>query len=433
MPEDADNYLPKCTLCRRSLESLSIADNIPPFWQKVGYLLSLPFNRSSLILISVFAAVFSLLPFGKIGAILFLLGLLPLIEFFFAAMESVASGENLKLKVSDFLTAKSKSMFIKLMLIYAFSVILIVKLSAISSAIGVLLAGFLILGLPASIIILMMEKSMFSMVNPAKVGYIINLFGKAYFVLYAIILLASVIGVESFHMVESSSGFAKRFIVNWGLLYLTMVVFLMAGYLVYQYHRELNFAISRQTIFQVVDGPKAESMAEVNIMIQEGRFEDAQRMLLDKIKQSELDYKANEKLIMLYAIQGKLSFLDKIAQPYFEKMVKNGKARHAAEFYFKLHKKKVEFVPNSIDVVIGLTEEMKNKAQFIVALELIDRFNEKFNMVKGWEQLYFTRAQLLVEFANKLPEAKLSLQTILKRGIEQELLDKAEKYLKAFE
>ncbi|MCW8877643.1 MAG: hypothetical protein OQJ89_13865 [Kangiellaceae bacterium] len=274
---------------------------------------------------------------------------------------------------------------------------------------------------------------MFSMINPVKVGYIINLFGKAYIVLYAVILLASVLGIESFQLVESSSGFAKRLVVNWGLLYLTMIVFLMAGYLVYQFHQELNFTINRQTIFQVVDGPKADPMAEVNIMIQEGRFEDAQRMLLDKIKENELDYKASEKLIMLYAIQGQLSFLDKIAQSYFEVMVENRKVRHAAEFYFKLSKKKIDFTPNSIDVVAAITEEMKNKTQFLVALELIEKFNQKFKMVTGWERLYFTQAQLLVEFANRLPEAKLSLETILKRGTDQELLGKAENYLKAFE
>ncbi|WP_444998093.1 tetratricopeptide repeat protein [Aliikangiella sp. IMCC44359] len=429
VPEDKQNYLPKCTLCRRSLASLSVAERIPPFWQKLTFLLGVPLNASSLLFICLFAFLLALIPPGLLGLCLSILLMLPVIEFLFESMEKIACGEKLNSEIKKYLMLENKSVFLKLAFIYAVLVAALSELYLISPTVGIFLSCFFILGIPASMIILMMEKSMFSMINPIKIGFIIKLFGSAYFVLYLIMTAIAIMVVKlNAFQLESGSLLIETLFYSI-ILYFSMIVFVMAGYLVYQYHFELNFTINKQTIYQVDESIVKDDMAEVSIFIQEGRYEEAQKLLLDKISENPRNYRANEKLILLYAIQGKNDFLIKIANRYFIEMIEAGKNKQAVDFFQKLHDRSIDFIPEEITVVIGVVSEMKNKHQFNIALNLIEEFEKKYPMPKGWESLSILKAQLLAEFANRSTEAIKVLEHVLKRSIEQDAMSQAESYL----
>lgn len=432
VPEDKENYFPKCTLCRRSLRSLSVSHRIPPFWQQLPQLLGKPFNSGVMLFILLFALLLSLLPAGKIGLVLLLLLLLPVVELMFESMESVACGEELPKKVTKFLKLENKSVFTKLVLAYGFVAFVLTEIYMINSGLSILLSGFFILGLPASFIILMMEKSMFSMLNPVKIGFIIKQFASAYFLLYGFVLAIAAIAITANSIAsEISPGLMASLVVNMLLLYLTLVVFLMAGYLVYQYHHELNFSINRQSLHHVDSPPSSDEMAEVNIFIQEGRYEDAQKLLLQKLEVNPRDYRASEKLILLYGIQGKDSFLQKIAEQYFQEMHLIGKHKQAADFLQKLDQKGLAVKAPSIEITVGLVQQMKNKQQFQFALELLDRCLAENIKARHWEYAYLVKAQLLTEYANRAEDAAELLQHIINRGIEQEVMQQAEDYLLA--
>ena len=150
------------------------------------------------------------------------------------------------------------------------------------------------------------------------------------------------------------------------------------------------------------------------------------------IEKNPANHFANEKLVLLYAIQGNFSSLEKIAQPYFKELIKIKKTRQACDFYRKLQKKQIKFMPDEAEVVLAIANEMKNKVDFQIAIDLIESFLNKNQMPNGWEKLYFVNAQLLIEFANKIPEAKEKLNVIIKRGLDNEIMEKAENYMKAF-
>ncbi len=153
MPEKKQEIYPRCTLCRCSLSSLSIAEQIPPFWNKLALFFTYPLCRSALIVIFLYSLVASLLPEGNIGTVIYLLMLFPLIEFLFELMEQVANGEKIGSEIKPFFTSKNKSMFIKMLLTYGFMVILISKAMVIVGAsFGYLMAAFFILGVPASLL-----------------------------------------------------------------------------------------------------------------------------------------------------------------------------------------------------------------------------------------------------------------------------------------
>jgi len=434
VPENNQDVYPRCTLCRRSLSSLSIAEQIPPFWNKLALLFSYPLRRSPLIVIFIYALVVSLLPEGKIGLIIYVLLLIPLTEFLFELMEQIANGEKISTNLKQFFAAKNKGLFIKMLFTYGFMVILISKaIPIVGTAIGYLIASFFILGLPASLIILMMEKNILSMINPVKISYIIKLFGGAYFLLY-FIAVVSLIASAQFSAVASadsidthSTNFLAEFLINAFSIYLVIVLFSMMGYLVFQHHYELNYSV-RSTNLQSLRQQPTDDLTEIEIFLQEGRFEDAQKLLLKKINDNPMDYKANEKLILLYGVQGNDKHMQKIANPYFLKLMESNKQNHAAEFYCKMSSRGLEFIPESPLLALALAEKMNNNRQFKVALSLLESYSCKPGEGPFWDRIGLFKARLLAEYCEDNISAVTILDNILKRSVDQELLTEAERF-----
>ncbi|MET1256033.1 B-box zinc finger protein [Aliikangiella maris] len=429
VPPDKARYVPQCTLCRRSLKSLSVAVNLPPFWQRFSYLVKLPMNKVCLGLITGFALLLGLFPANPIGFVLLLLLMLPILELMLGSMEKVASGEGLGTKLKDFMLFENNNQFLKVSFICLTLNVAISRIYEMSPSIGIAISAFFILGVPASLIILMMEKSMLAMVNPIKIGFIIKQFKSAYLVLYGLLLAVAGL-IYQFHFIADESTFwLVKSLVYVISLYLLMVVSVMSGYLVFQFHHELNFIVNRQSIYDFDPRIVQDKMAEVGIFIQEGRYEEAQKLLLDKIAEDKSDYDAYEKLILLYVVQDKKSFMVTIANQYFAQLLKDKKMLKAAKFYQKLTDKSIAFVPENIEVVIGLSHAMKTKNYFNIALPLIKAFKHKNVLVLGWEKLYLVEAQLLVEYANRQSDAIELLNFILKRSFDDDALQQAEEYL----
>ncbi|TQV75492.1 hypothetical protein FLL45_11285 [Aliikangiella marina] len=431
VPEDKDNYFPKCTLCRRSLQSLSVAHRIPPFWAVLPDILTRPFNAGILAFAVMFSLIFAGLPSNVVGLILAVFATLPVIELLFEVMERTASGDKLQKGIQSYINFRVHSQSLKLLFGTGVFMAVLGKLYLANPSIGALSILFFVLGIPATLIILMMEKSVFSMFNPIKIGFLIKLFGSAYFLLYAVMLAVAFLSVKVSGVNSADSvPFFGQFLLYFFILYLTISVAVMAGYLVYQYHHELNFTIDRTSLHQLKSEPEVGNMAEVDIFIQEARYEDAQKLLLTRINDNPSDYKSNEKLILLYAIQGKDEWIKKVADQYFETMVQINNTKQAVDFFQKLQDRGVVYSPSSFEVVASISREMQNKNQFKTALRLIDDFLAISAKPKGWESLYLIKAQLLFEFANRSTDAIDTLNQVINRSIDQEIMQQAEDYLR---
>jgi len=375
----------------------------------------------------MYALIASLLPEGKIGIIIFVLMLFPLSEFLFELMEQVANGEEFSSATSKLFSTENKGLFVKLLFTYVFIAILLQKTVGIFGAgIGYPIAAFFIFGIPASFIILMMEKNIFSMINPAKIVYLIKLLGGAYLLLYLIASLSIFVSLR-FSLMTHENSLLAEMLANMLVIYFVIVLFTMMGYLVFQHHHELNYKVRIYNLSSL-RSKKPNGMTEVDIFLQEGRFEDAQKILLSKIAENALDYKSNEKLILLFAVQGNQRHMTQIADNYFSVLVNANKISHAADFFYKLSNKSIDFIPKSASVALILAKQLSNLQQHKAALLLLDNFSCEPNAGKNWDQLAFTKAKLLAEFEHDNGKAVTLLDTIIKRSVDQELLNAAESY-----
>jgi len=385
-----------------------------------------PFKKSALTVMLIYAIVLSLLPDGKVGIILFILLLFPLAEFLFELMEQVANGEEVSSDNSKLFSTENKGMFLKLLLAFVFFTVLLQKtIEIIGGAVGYPLAAFFIFGLPASFVILTIEKNIFSMVNPSKIIYIIKQFGGAYLLVYLMTIVSVFVSFKLGYQ-ASREDWLAGILFNMFSIYLIVILFSMMGYLVFQHHHELNYKV-RLLDVDSLKGSTQDRMSEVDIFIQEGRFEDAQKFLLSRITENPKDYKSNEKLILLYAVQGNQAHMNKIAEQYFSVLLNANKITHAADFFYKLSSRSVDYIPESSEIGLVLAEHMSNSKQYQVALQLLDHFSCAPG-ADNWDKIGFAKAKLLFEFKHEGEAAIVILDGILKRSLDQELLNAAEEY-----
>ncbi len=342
-------------------------------------------------------------------------------------MEKYANGEKLATDIKSIFIFNNMYYFVRLIFGFIIIVILSTKVGELlnKNIINVLVAFFLF-GAPASAVILMMEKRFLSLINPRKIVEIIRLFGTAYLLLYMLIAIGLLIYL-SLNSAASGSGNSLEILllVDSLAVYLLVVLFAMMGYLVLQFHYELNY---RVRLHCVDSNAKLSSspMANVEIFIQEGRFEDAQKLLLEKITTNGMDVSANERLILLYVFQGKDNYAQKIIEVYFELLIKNKKQKQAADFYCKLRGKEIKISQQGSQTALAMIREMHNRNQYSVALELIHRYSCRPGKETYWDEFALEEAIILDEYENSQREVAALLELIIKRSLNQSLLELAQ-------
>ena len=427
-----EENFPNCTLCRRSLISLSIANQVLPLWKNIPEIAKTPFNSSTVLLLLFFSVIFSILPTQGIASLIFLVMLIPFVDFLFDSMEQMACGEKFKSSLSHYLSLRNKVVLFKLVIVSLLTAFMVNKVFLLSEGVGLLLIALILFVIPSSILILMMEKSMAAMFHPAKILAVINILGRGYLFLYMMISLVVffTMAFGSYVLKMEQINFFSLFIINFSILFLLLQVFLMAGYLVFQYHNELNFTTGRNVITELSPLEIDEGLTKVEVFIQEARFEDAQTLLLERIKDNTDDYKAHEKLIFLYIVQGKDNYFNQACTVYLEIMANKGKFKYAADFLTKLYSRGTSYSPKLSKKLLEIICEMKNKHQYNAAIFYIESLLELNKMPSDWELLYLLYAQFLAEYTERDGEAKELLNTIVKRTLDQEIATKAEDYLK---
>lgn len=245
-PQQVNDPYPNCTLCRRSLTRLSIAQDIPPFWTRLSLFFLAPFNKNILIMILVYSFLGSMLPTGMIGKIAFILFLVPFVSAEFDLLEKISTGNKLNFTPNQLINSKQSALAIKAFVVAAFAALLVNKLSLVLGDVtGYAFMIMLLLGFPASIAIFVMEKNILSPINPLKIVMLIKLFTKAYVFLFLLTLICGYFVSKAYSIViEASSPFFVSMLLFAVSFYLITVIFLMVGYLLYQYHVELNYTIN---------------------------------------------------------------------------------------------------------------------------------------------------------------------------------------------
>jgi hypothetical protein len=424
------------------LTGLSIASTTEPFSRKLGFLISFPLQKNGHLVLLLFSVLFSFLSNNLMSYFFFLLLTFPLSQYLFELMERLANGKSSAPKLSKIFKFAKMDLFIKLILGLGFSFIFVSKIDTIIGAVlSNILVALIIVAFPASIIIVMMEKRWFSMLNPVKIFHLIKLLRLSYVVLLMVAAGAfTLLSQSSVFDEQGSHNYVVIFSFNLISIYLFMLLFSMLGYLVFSYHVELNYNVSSSHLESLrtinknskinrrekANHIRSVSLTEIEIFIQEGRFEDAQKSLLENINSNESDFQSFEKLILLYSFQENAHHLKLIADRYFESLLNNHKDQKAADFYCKLVERS-DYSLDDVEMAFKLVEKMSSVKQFVFAIELLNQFDCTPTGGDFWDRMALQKASLLTAFSKDTLSAKKIITLVLKRSMNQDVLERAQK------
>jgi len=215
---------------------------------------------------------------------------LALMKYTYAVINRTAEGHLNPPPVLEAFTGSGFSIVFLQLLVFVLMGGLVATAAMVGGPILMLLAiAFVILALPASIMVLAMDRSVGAAVNPATLAVLISRIGTPYFLLYGYLILLTL-----------ASGVAQDFALNhfpvWvsqplsGFLNSTfsLILFNMLGYLLFQYREELGLGAADEEILEAQDNQhrdrSARFDADIDMNLKDGNYDRVQSMLKEALK-----------------------------------------------------------------------------------------------------------------------------------------------------
>ncbi|WP_336365624.1 hypothetical protein [Marinobacter sp. C2H3] len=288
MPDaDVRNRRALCPHCSQAMRYLGAATEVVPFWQRIGAFFRYPFHADPLIVIAICTFVPMIAPGGLAGIALALVLVLALVKYTYEVINYTAEGHLKPPPISAAFTGSGFDIAVLQVLVF----ILMGALVGVAERFGgPLLMGLtvalVVLALPASIMILAMERSVKSAVNPAHLVSLISRIGWPYFLLYGYLVLvvlasgaAQDLALTHFPMWLSQplAGFLNSTF--------TLILFHMLGYLLFQYQEELGFAADLQDDAAPTERDRSLRFdADLDMNLKDGHYDRVQSMLKEALK-----------------------------------------------------------------------------------------------------------------------------------------------------
>jgi len=428
-----------CPVCNRYLFSLGMANVIPPFWSRIHTFFVYPASLQAMIFIVVLAlattVLISIPPFGPYIALVLLLMFM---RYAYAVLDSTAFGQMRPPPISlELLTTKMGQPIKQFFVFLAIGFALGYLSQYLHWSIIVLIYFFAILCLPATVMILALENSFFRAVNPIIWVSVITRIGWSYLLLCVflfLLLIGSAITVQMFGFKEANMYFLLvYFVIN---MYFTLIMFSMMGYVLYQYHEKFGHNISDEMFEQHMGAgngkgapAKSPGLQQANILIQEGKLEEAAELLGNRIKSDYENLDLHDQYHNLLKLMEKKEKLLEHGQRYILLLMEKRKLKRALEIYKKCFSLDKDFRMPEPGHVYTLAEYAKNTRADNVALALMNGFANRYQGHQDIPKVYFLAAKILCESMRQDDKAKSLLKSIITKYPDHDIVSEIKEYM----
>lgn len=280
----------RCYLCNGDLQSLGTGSSAEPFWRRLDKTFRYPFSLEALIFIigtSILNVFLMILP-GIWSIIFQLMVTSAFIKYCFVCLQSTALGD---MKPPSMVESYNDGILSLLKLLFVFLGIFgmcFLAFKYLGINLGAFISVFLVCALPASLIILAIDDSPLSAINPIKLGWIIKSIGLGYGVLLAfIMMMSSSVAVLSSVFAEGFSIFSS-IIQSFISSYYTVVMFHMMGYMIFQYQSKLGFAARDDSFTRVVRTDTQKRQVNIKALLRDGNLKAYQTYIVMNVKRTAL-------------------------------------------------------------------------------------------------------------------------------------------------
>lgn len=444
--------VPDCPVCKRELSSLGSANLIKPFWVRLRNFFLYPLYPGPLLVLCLLTAAAFLLmkvpgwhirmdylfwsiPRNYLFALPFLFVFLKYAQ---SVLEDTAHGHLKPRPITfDQLTENGLIVIKMLLLLLVFELIKFTALDLFGQ-IGKHITGFLFaFATPAAFMVLAMEDKLLSALNPAIVGSVILRIGAPYIILFVLFYLLQVArGTMIGLLAGAVNPFLGATIFVFVSMYFYLIMFNMMGYLLYQHHEDLGFSIE----VEVEDYPdkKKKTQGEevspelraVEILIHEGKTEDAVKHLQGIIRNSPTDMEARERMLKLLRLTGDMALFREQGQSYISYLINENRLAQAAKVYQASMEYDKTFKPEKANERLELGKFLRQNGQARLAMSVLNNLHRDFPAYDNVPQAYLMVAQILCEQFNEDARARQVLNFVLDNYPSHPMIGAVRDYLK---
>ena len=440
-----------CPICKEDMESMGISNTITPFWERLLRFFSYP---TTSIEIMIFLTVLAVLSLGAmVSSKLFILITFITLKYGYVILEHTAEGKLSPPTISASALGKGNNLPLQQVFVFVLMFFIAGWAFAVGTVVGIIALLFILLSVPASVIVMALDKNILKAMNPLTLMGIISRVGGPYFILYGFLLL-----------LFAGAGVAKGLlapILPMGLFiimgtfvsgYFTLIMFNMMGYIVYQYHEELGFdgVYEFEESEETGNDKMVPFLSEINILIAEGMIDDAKKRLKWTLEESHLevlDYHQRYHELLLLSKDKKA--LGEHSEPYIKALIYSTQPDKtigkAVEVYADCVKFNPDFSLSQGNDTYELAEAANRKRKYDLALRMVNKFAQRypndlndFPNAFGKQQTkknptipkaYFLAAKILFERKHQEAQATKILTSLLRQFPTHPLISEIKEYL----
>ena len=423
VPAEERAVAPNCPVCKQPLEHLGAGNLITPFWQKTSSFYKYPASIQPAMFILAIAFLNSLVgliipPFEFLVPIL---SFIVFVRYAYLSLEQTAHGHMSAPTVSvGSLTEDVELPFKQLFLIF----ILITVNMLIREFIGEIAFGISatlsVLLFPACIMVMATAHSFGSALNPVVLARFIKRIGWPYLILCAFLfLLLLALETTLFLLSRIIPEFFITFIISLITMYFLLIMFHMMGYVIYQFHEDLEHDVDVEPQEHLDTGINESSagssvvLANLEILLSEGKLEEAKKMLLEHISDSPGDLEARDRYHRLLRAQKEGDACCRHANEYLSRLLREKRATKAVEVFLDCLKLNPNWQPAEPRLRISLARLFRQGTNAKIALKLLNQFHHDFPNHEAVPEAYLLAAQVMCESYGEDAKAQRVLKYVL--------------------
>ncbi len=423
-----------CPHCGRTLRYLGAATEAVPFWQRLSAFFRYPFHRDPLMVVAFCTLVPIFLGQGILGWVTYVLLALVLFKYTYAVIRHTAEGHMKPPPVSAAWSGEGLAIGLQQMVVFVAMAMLVGFATAMLGPIpGLVIGALVILALPASIMVLAMENSVFAALNPLNLTTLITAIGWPYFLLYGFLILMTM-----------ASGAAQDFAVSHldpllaqpltGFLNSTymLILFHMLGYLLFQYQQELGFASDYQEGEASADPQRDRSRridADIDMNLKEGNYDRVTGILEESLKRDPANPNRLEQVYRLALARDDRATLSRHHGKLLRWMVTLRRHREMKTLLTLLRQQDPQFQPGDPELAVACADLLFMQHEPKAALQLLRDFHKRFPDSDQIAPAYILVARILANGFGQWNKAETFLQFAARHTSDPEVRGDIASYL----
>jgi tetratricopeptide (TPR) repeat protein len=426
-----------CPKCYIQAEWVGAANLIEPFWQRLPSFFAYPFKQQPLVLNIILTVVTVLLgwvPFAKL--VLYAV----LIKYAYKILLNTIYGD---LRPPAYSSLADFNDITPVVQQWALFFVLWFLGGAILTSVGVFGAVVYMVAviflLPAMIILLATSERLGHALNPVvTIGMVVRI-GWGYLLMWFFLsLLLAAPSSLIYLTAKFIPAYLLAFIVCFARNYYTFVAYYLMGYVILQYHEQLNYSIDYDQFFDpsapatdaaASQDPQQHIIDQVEILTKEGRAEDAIAHVRDAVGTAGIT-----SLVLMERFYGLLKLKKEIpdmleqGRDLLHRLIKEDQQEKACSVYIECASVDKEFrlPPQELIKLAGWLQKDGKYKGAVNALTKIVKFSPEDVLAP---KAYFQLAQIHNEKLDDALKAKRMIDALIKRYPDHDIIPFARRYI----